>query len=108
VGTLASIGVGIGGPDVLPRPHGGSKGEKIYRGELGGRDLRGAMIAGFSVQTPELGGHSGNFTPAELFAHCVGQNQCKYIFWARNTSVGGPKQRWETGILPFIRAHPSF
>ncbi len=105
---VASLGVGIGGPDVLPAPHHGSTGERIYRGELGGRDLRGRMISGFSVQTPELGGREGSFTPEQLFEHCVRMNRCKYMFWARNTSTGGPAQRWSTGILPFIREHPSF
>ncbi len=108
VDALDSIGVGIGGPDVFPPPIGGSKGEKVYRGEIGGRDFRADMLAGFSVQTPELGGARGTFTPTQLFAHCVDTNRCKYMFWARNTSTGGPEQRWETGILPFIRAHASF
>ena len=106
--TAASLGVGVGGPDVLPAPHHGSIGERIYRGELGGRDLRSRMFSAFSVQTPELGGALGNFTPEQLFDHCVRMNRCKYMFWARNTATGGPGQRWSTGILPFIREHPSF
>lgn len=106
VATLDKLGVGIGGPDVLPPPHPNTKGEQIYRGEIGGVDYRGRMLAGFSVQTPELGGREGTFTPQQLYDHCVKTNRCKYMFWVRNTTHGGPEQQWSTGLLPFIRANP--
>ena len=34
-------------------------------------------------------------------------NRCRYMFWLRNTTSGGDAQKWNTGILPFIRAHPN-
>jgi hypothetical protein len=83
-------------------------GEKIYRGVIGGIDYRNRMISGFSVQTPELNGDEGTFTPSELFNHCVYTNKCRYMFWIRNLTYGGPEQQWSTGILPFIRANPRF
>jgi hypothetical protein len=79
----------------------------VFRGELGGKDYRGEMVSAFSVQTPELGGSQGSFTPRELFDHCVKTNKCRYMFWIRNTFAGGPEQQWSTGILPFIRSNPS-
>ena len=97
----------LGGPDVLPPPHSGSKSERIYRGEIGGKDLRGLMPVAFAVQTPELGGKEGSFTPAELAEHCVGTNRCGHMFWIRNVNVGGTEQNWDTGILPFIRRQPA-
>jgi hypothetical protein len=106
VAALHDLDVGVGGPDVFPPPHGPTMGERIYRGEVGGIDYRGRMLAGFSIQTPELGGREGTFTPQQLFDHCVGTNRCKYMFWVRNTTHGGPEQKWDTGILPFIRANP--
>lgn len=96
----------IAGPDVLPPPHNGSKGERIYRGELGGLDMRGQMPAMFAVQSPELGGKEGTFTPRELYDHCVVTNRCSHMFWIRNTAEGGAEQQWDTGLLPFIRANP--
>ena len=104
---LHATGVGIGGPDVIPPPYGGTAGEKVHRGEIGGTDYRGKMLAGFAVQSPELGGYKGTYTPRQLFDHCVYTNKCRYMFWLRNTAAGGPEQQWSTGILPFIRANPS-
>jgi hypothetical protein len=105
--TLHATGVALGGPDVLPPPNGGTVGEKIYRGEIGGTDYRGKMTAAFSVQMPELGGNKGTYTPRQLYDHCARTNKCRYMFWMRNTSTGGAAQQWDTGILPFIRANPS-
>jgi hypothetical protein len=105
--TLSASGVALGGPDVLPPPHAGTLGERIYRGELGGVDYRGRMLSGFSVQIPELGGSKGEHTPRELYDHCARTNKCRYMFWVRNTTAGGAAQKWSTGILPFIRANPS-
>jgi hypothetical protein len=104
--TLYETGIATGGPDILPPPHEGTLGEKVYRGELGSTDYRGKMVAGFSVQVPELGGSKGTYTPRQLFDHCVYTNKCRYMFWVRNTESGGAPQKWSTGILPFIRANP--
>ena len=97
----------LGGPDVLPPPHNGSKSERVLRGELGGPDLRGMLPVMFAVQTPELGGKEGTFSPRELYDHCVKTNRCSHMFWIRNTISGGSAQQWDTGILPFIRQTPT-
>jgi hypothetical protein len=107
VQMLEASGVAIGGPAVLPPPHAPTRGEQAFRGEIGGKDFRGRMVSAFAVQTPELGGKEGNFTPRELFDHCSKKNKCRYMFWARNTLTGGAGQRWDTGILPFIRKNPA-
>jgi hypothetical protein len=104
---LHAAGVGVGGPDVIPPPYVGTVGERVYRGEIGGTDHRGGMLAAFAVQVPELGGTKGTYTPRELFDHCVYTNRCRYMFWTRNVASGGAEQQWSTGILPFIRANPS-
>jgi hypothetical protein len=96
----------MGGPDTLPPPNDGTRGEKIYRGEIGGTDHRGHMPAMYAVQTPELSGKQGMFTPKQLYDHCVGTNRCSHMFWIRNVTFGGPEQQWETGILPFLRTGP--
>jgi hypothetical protein len=104
---LADMKMIIGGPDVLPPPRQGTMGERIYRGEIGKTDYRGRMLAAFAVQQPELGGSAGTWTPKELYDYCTKMNRCKYMFWIRNTASGGSAQKWDTGILPFIRANPS-
>jgi hypothetical protein len=96
----------MGGPDTLPPPHSSTKGESIYRGVLGGVDMRRLMPAMFAVQTPELGGKEGTFSPKELYDHCVGTNRCSHMFWIRNMTNGGVEQHWDTGILPFLRLNP--
>jgi hypothetical protein len=105
--TLHVAGAGVGGPDVLPPPLAPTLGERVFRGELGGKDYRGKLVSAFAVQTPELGGRKGDFSPRELFDHCVKKNKCRYMFWARNTVTGGAHQQWSTGILPFIRKNPT-
>ena len=105
IATLRANRAGTGGPDVLPPPA-NVLSERIYRGETGGQDLRGLMPAMYAVQTPELGGKEGTYGPAELYDHCVGTNRCSHMFWIRNTTKGGAAQQWDTGILPFLRAHP--
>jgi hypothetical protein len=103
--SLHSNRAGTGAPDVLPPPH-TPNGEAIYRGESGGTDYRGKIPAMFAVQTPELGGKEGTYTPKQLYDHCVGTNACSHMFWIRNTLNGGSAQMWDTGILPFLRSNP--
>ena len=103
--TLRVNRIGTGAPDVLPPPH-DLRGEAIYRGANGGKDFRGKMPAMYAVQTPELGGKEGTYTPKQLYDHCVGTNRCSHMFWIRNTINGGPAQMWDTGILPFLRTAP--
>jgi hypothetical protein len=34
----------------------------------------------------------------------MNQMQANYFVWYRNTWQGGPDQKWDSGILPFIRS----
>ena len=69
--ALRTSDAATGAPDVLPPPH-AVRGEMIYRGELaGGADLRGQIPAMFAVQTPELGGKEGAFSPQELADYII-------------------------------------
>jgi hypothetical protein len=95
---------GAGGPDVLPPPHNGTSGDRILRGASGGVDYRGRIPIAYSVQTPELGGKEGQFTPEQLFDHAYRELRANYIFWVRNTGTGGAAQKWDTGILPYLRS----
>jgi hypothetical protein len=104
IAACAEHRCGAGGPDVLPPPEGGTAGDRILRGASGRVDYRKSMPIAYAVQTPELGGRKGDFTPAELFEHAYGTLQANYIFWVRNTGTGGRHQQWSTGILPFLRS----
>jgi hypothetical protein len=104
ISLCATSGCGVGGPDVLPPPGNGTEGDRILTGKVGGADYRGRMPIAYGVQTPALGGKEGTFTPAQLFDHAYSTLHANYIFWVRNTDTGGPAQKWDTGILPFIRS----
>lgn len=62
------------------------------------------------VQSPELGGKEGTWTPKELFDHTMNGDAAlgveptypQYFVWCDNRWEGGPAQKWDTGILPFI------
>lgn len=97
---------GTGGPDTLPPPHSGTRGERIYRGEIDGVDRRGLMPAMYAVQSSVFNGKEGSFLPEELYVHCVNTNRCSHMFWLRNVSYGSAEQQWSTGILPFLRQNP--
>jgi hypothetical protein len=94
----------VGGPDVLPPPHGGTEGDRILMGKAGGVDYRGRMPVAYAVQTPELGGSKGKYTPEQLFEQAYSTLRANYIFWIRNEGTGDAPQKWDTGILPFIRS----
>jgi hypothetical protein len=95
---------GAGGPDILPPPGKGTEGDKILTGASADVDYRGRMPIAYAVQTPELGGRKGTFTPAQLFDHGYETLGVNYIFWMRNTWEGGAEQKWSTGILPYLRS----
>jgi hypothetical protein len=103
IAQCAIDGCGVGGPDVLPGGD-GTEGDRVLTGRSGGVDYRGRVPVAYGVQTPALGGKEGTFTPQQLFDHAYGTLHANYIFWIRNTTTGGPPQRWDTGILPFIRS----
>jgi hypothetical protein len=104
IGECARNRCGAGGPDVLPPPSNGTDGDKILTGASSDVDYRGRMPIAYAVQSPELGGTKGTFTPAQLFDHAYKTLHANYIFWTRNTWEGGAEQKWTTGILPYLRS----
>jgi hypothetical protein len=93
---------GVGGPDVFPAND--TAGDKIVKGAAGGIDYRGRIPVAYAVQEPELGGRKGTYTPAQLFDKAYNDLHANYIFWMRNLGSGGPEQKWNTGILPFLHS----
>jgi hypothetical protein len=95
--------VGVGAPDVIPTQL--ATGQEVWSG-MHGADYRGTLPIGNIVDTPELGGTKGSWTPAQLHAFAYQTLRPNHLFWAWNTWVGDASQQWTTGILPFLRTHP--
>ncbi len=92
----------IGGPDVAPGT--ALQSEQIMRGELGAtKDYRGIVAIKAEVQNSSLGEH-WNFTPSALYDQAYQIDRANFIFWDRNDYYGNAAQKWDTGILPFIRS----
>lgn len=108
-------GWAVGGPDVIPNNP--VPGDNVIVGNKespdntpgGYQDVRGKTAIAYAVQSPELGGKEGTFTPEQLTARAkyLGAN---YLFWVRITWNPGnatSRQMWPTGILPYINANPN-
>jgi hypothetical protein len=97
---------GIGGPDTfLPEWNRALQSDDILKGVKGsGKDYRGMTAQRSSIQNPELGGYIGAGTPAQFYDIAYNQLHANYIVWDRNTYYGGAAQKWDTGLLPFIRS----
>lgn len=76
---------------------------RVFRGLDGGEDLRGKVPWIGEVQYFGLGTRYTE-TPSEIFDYYYNVMRANYMIWIRNTTVGGPAQRWATGILPFINS----
>jgi len=84
-----SKGLGVMGSDLVPgRP---SWVERIYTGQhwngsawttLGGHDYRGEVLFEVQIQSPEMGGKAGNFTPAEFHAAALAL-RVHHLLWER-------------------------
>lgn len=124
IAFMRSIGVGAGGPDVAPKcinddcSQGFAAVQDMwsYNSYIGNSTGGGVPIAGIvplnmGIEGSELGldsvGQPGGYTPQELFDFCETQLGCSSMYWMRNVWWGTPIQQWETGILPFIDAHPA-
>lgn len=105
IAYLASIGVGIGGPDVLPPPHSGTWAYKTLTGASGGHDYRGEIPVQYSIEASELGGSIGSWTPAQLYDFANNTLRCSHLFWDRNTYQGSVSQQWPA-IMTFIASNP--
>lgn len=75
------------------------------RGSMGA-EYRGLLGIATSVEHGELGGSSGDFTPAQIGSFAYNTLRANHVFWVRNTWSGDSSQRWDTGILPYLRTNP--
>jgi hypothetical protein len=99
----------------LPAAAGGSNtipgdmtlGQRVMTG-VTGSDFRGILAIGSAVETGELGGSHGDFTPKQISDYAYGTLKSNYVFWTYNTWMGDATQRWSTGILPFLRTNPPY
>jgi hypothetical protein len=71
-----------------------------------GADYRGLLAIATSVEHFELGGSSGDFTPAQIGSFAYNTLRADHVFWVRNTWSGDSSQRWDTGILPYLKTNP--
>lgn len=87
--------VAVGGPDVIPN-------QTIQANRLHEQYFKGKVVWVSEIQSPSLGGHEGTFTAKQLLDSAMQQSP-SYVVWYRNTWSGGTAQRWDTGLLPYIR-----
>jgi hypothetical protein len=110
IAFCAALRCAVGGPDVIPSED--IQANRVFSGGGGGTDYRGILPFVAEIQSPELGGHEGTWTPAELYYHSmngsasagINATRPQYFVWLKNNWSGGPAQQWATGILPFIRS----
>lgn len=91
----AEKGIAIGGPDVIPN-------QSIQANRLYRQHLLGKVVWVSEVQSPSLGGHEGTFTADQLYKAAM-LDKPSYVLWYRNTWQAGAAQKWDTGLLPYIR-----
>jgi hypothetical protein len=95
----STYNVAVGGPDTIPTQT--IQADRLYMGGAG-TDFRGIIPWVSEVQSPSLGGTKGTFTPKELYDNGMLRGPSHFV-WYRNTWSGGDAQKWDTGILPFIK-----
>jgi hypothetical protein len=71
-----------------------------------GADYRGRLPIASSVETGEIGGNLGDYTPSQIGSYAYNTLKVNYLFWVRNTWAGDSSQRWDTGILPYLKKNP--
>ena len=101
--SLTDPSAAAGGSNIIPNSP--TQGQRVWTGELGA-DFRGVLPLSSSVETGELGGNLGNFTPKQINDYAYKTLRVNHLFWVRNTWSGSTAQRWSTGILPFLRTNP--
>lgn len=116
----AEMDIAVGGPDVVPRS--AVQSNQVFTGaSAGSTDLRGIVPFIAEVQSPSLGGKVGTYTAEQLFLAAMegvstrsgGETgsgtavfravEPQYFVWYVNTWSGGAEQKWDSGILPYIR-----
>ncbi len=101
--SLVEPRVGVGGSNTMPDKK--TLGQRVVTGEFGA-DYRWELAIASGVETGELGGNLGNYTPKEIAEWAYNTLHVHYMFWTRNTWSGSAAQRWDTGILPYLRTNP--
>jgi hypothetical protein len=116
----AEMDIAVGGPDVVPRS--AVQSNQVFTGaSAGSTDLRGIVPFVAEVQSPSLGGKVGTYTAEQLYLAAMegvstrsggatGSGTAvfravepQYFVWYVNTWSGGAEQKWDSGILPYIR-----
>jgi hypothetical protein len=103
VQSFVEPAVGVGGPNT--QPDNPTQGQRVWIGQMGA-DFRGTLAISSSVESTELGGSHGDFTPKQIYDFAYNTLRVNYLFWSRNTWNGDAGQQWQTGILPFLRTNP--
>jgi hypothetical protein len=110
------IGVGVGGPDVLPPGAADYQiaGDRVIQmrpdksrkdpTHLFIRDYRGEIPIAHSVQTPELGGKEGTFYPKQLADYAITQVGTTHMSWVVAPST--VRVNWSKHILPYLKDKP--
>ena len=104
VAYLASIGVGVGGPDVVPsatftntyQTITGSSGGVDYRAGVGNSNVIPIM---YSVETSEITGGSGalgSYTMAQIRDFANNTLKASHLFWHRQGN-------WSSTMLPYLQ-----
>lgn len=91
-----TFGIAFGGPDIIPNQT--IQADRIYMARY-----MGTMPWVVEVQSPSLGGHEGTFTAKQIYDSGMLRKPSHFV-WYRNTWSGGAAQRWDTGLLPYIRS----
>lgn len=98
--------VGAGGPDILPNNP--TDGQRYFAG-AGGTDYRGTLPMINEIQSPELGGQFGYYTPTQL-AQAAYNNGATHLAWLYKTyemaPASTPDLYWNTGS-PSIKSYLS-
>jgi hypothetical protein len=101
-GLYGAQGAG-GGSNIIPGKL--TLAQMVYTGKYG-TDYRGILPLGSGVETDVLGGTHGWYTPKQIGDFAYNALKLNHVFWVRNTWSGGSAQRWNTGILPYLKSNP--
>jgi hypothetical protein len=97
---------GFGGPDIFGASIGVNyvAAQAIYDGNSGGVDYRGKMPMIHDVQSPEMTGGLGLYSPTDIVNNANGNLGINYMLWCY--LGGGGAGDWYNQVLPAINAHP--
>ncbi|MBN1239652.1 MAG: hypothetical protein JXB36_14205 [Gammaproteobacteria bacterium] len=105
----AKLGLGQGGPDVLPE---GLAEQRVpaydtLEGISTGVAYRDRMPVLYSIESTQLGGSlCKRCLPQDLHAFAETRLKATHLFWTRHDYRGSPAQQWHEGILPWINKNP--